>query len=121
MALDIQISESKSDVELSEKGRRDGEVISLDRRLFMQFLAFGEAANTDFYIEQLEQAALPGVLYEDLNDPSGLGLLTFSEEPTDFITWLRPLMHKPPFVKLKPKPEYTGRPGTECPIRISPF
>lgn len=107
MALDIQIPESKSDLDLSEKGKRDGQVISLDRRLFMQFLAFGGCAKTGRYVERLEQAALPGVLYEDLNDPGGLGLLTFSEDPADFINWLRPLVQGGPFADLIPKPGYT--------------
>jgi hypothetical protein len=107
MALDIQIPESKSDVDLSEKGKREGEVISLDRRLFMHFLAFGGCADTGLYVKRLERASFPGVLYEDLNDPGSLGLLTFSEDPADFIYWLRPLVGERPFSDLKPKPEYT--------------
>ena len=32
-------------LDLSEKGRRDGKVISLDRRLYMKFTAFGDCAD----------------------------------------------------------------------------
>ena len=108
MALDIQRAKPASTVDLSEKGRaQDGSVISLDRRLFMQFLAFGEAHDTELYVERLEESGLDGVLYEDVNDPHGLGLLTFSENPDDFLTLVRPLLRSHPFADLRQKPEYT--------------
>ena len=108
MALDIQRAKPASTVDLSEKGRaQDGSVISLDRRLFMQFLAFGEAHDTELYVERLEESGLGGVLYEDVNDPHGLGLLTFSENPDDFLTLVRPLLRSHPFADLRQKPEYT--------------
>jgi hypothetical protein len=44
--MDIQRAKPESMVDISEKGRsQDGSVISLNRRLYMQFLAFG-AINT---------------------------------------------------------------------------
>jgi chlorite dismutase len=46
----------------------------------------------------LEQAKLPGVLYEDLNDPWGVALLTFSETPDFFIGPLRRFLRQPPSV-----------------------
>ncbi len=108
MALDIQRAKPTSTVDLSEKGRGpDGQVISLNRRLFMQFMAFGEAHDTAMYVERLEEAGLSGVLYEDANDPHGLGLLTFSEKPDDFLTQVRPLLRTHPFADLRLKPEYT--------------
>ena len=108
MALNIQRAKPTSTVDLSEKGRaQDGSVISLDRRLFMQFLAFGEAKETAGYIEALEEAGLAGVLYEDVSDPRGIGLLTFSENPDDFLTRVRPLLQAPPFAGLRLKPEHT--------------
>jgi chlorite dismutase len=55
----------------------------------------------------LEEAGISGVLYEDVNDPYGLGLLTFSEDPDDFLTRIRPLLRARPFADLQIKPEFT--------------
>jgi chlorite dismutase len=107
MAVDIQLPSHKNDVDLAEKGQRDDKVISLDRRLFMQFLAFGGASETAPYAAQLDEAGISGALYEDINDPLGLGLLTFSEDPNDFFARLRPVLRARPFVDLRLKAEYT--------------
>lgn len=93
--------------ELRERSQTAGaEPTYLDRRLFMQFLAFG-AADSAALIPALVAAKLPGVLYEDINDPSGVGLLTFHEEAGFFIDELRAFLRRPPFGHLTPKPEYT--------------
>jgi chlorite dismutase len=106
--MDIKKAEPGSMVDISELGRnQDGSKISLDRRLYMQFLAFGAAHDPSHYVELLEQASIPGVLYEDLNDPYGIGLLTFSENPDDFLTEVHSLLRTPAFAELQSKPEYT--------------
>ena len=64
----------------------DGRTLTLERRLFMQLLAFGESERTDFLVEALSAAELPGVLYEDVNDPTGVALLTLTENPDFFVT-----------------------------------
>ena len=47
-------------------------------RLFMQLLAFGGCADVRAAHRGAGSvAALPGVLYEDVNDPRGVALLTF--------------------------------------------
>lgn len=108
MALDIQQREDKGGLDLSEKGRSsEGATISSDRRLFMQFLAFGDCQETEVLVEALKQAGIAAVLYEDINDPRGVGLLTFSEEPDYFLDEVRPFLTRPPFSALAPKPEYT--------------
>lgn len=95
-------------LDLSEKGRtKDGQPISLDRRLFMQFLAYGHCRDTGALITALQQAEIEAVLYADINDPQGIGLLTMHENPDFFITKLRRFLNQPPFVELTPKPEYT--------------
>ena len=73
----------------------------------MQFLAYGDCRNTGVLIETLHQAGIAGVLYEDINDPQGIGLLTFSENPDYFVTTVRMLLNQPPFAGLTFKPEYT--------------
>lgn len=94
-------------VDLSEKGKREGKTISSDRRLFMQLLAFGGCRDTAPIIEALKQKELTAVLYEDLNDPQGIGLLIHSEDPDYFLTEARTFLNQAPFDQLTPKPEYT--------------
>lgn len=106
--MDIFRADSVSKVDISEKGRgQDGSVISLDRRLFMQFLAFGAVQDPTQYAALLVKAEVQGVLYADLNDPYGMGLLTFSENLDDFLSNVHTLLRTPPFNNLKLKPEYT--------------
>lgn len=105
--MDINIMSPKNTVDMSEKGKRDGKTISLERRLFMQFMAFGKAFETESYIDRLVTEGLSAVLYEDINDPHGLGLLTFTENPEDLLTRSRPLLRSRPFAGLHIKPEYT--------------
>lgn len=94
-------------LDIRERGRLHGEAIFSERRLFMQFFGFGEVNRVDFLIEALEEAGLDGVLYEELNDPQGIGLLAFNEDPNFFVETLRPFLSRPPFVALLPKPEFT--------------
>lgn len=102
------MNQEASKLDLSEKGKdQDGRPISLDRRLFMQLLAYGGCRDAGSLIEALEQADVEGVLYEDLNDPQGIALLTFDENPDYFLTHVRRLLNRPPFSTLTPKPEYT--------------
>jgi hypothetical protein len=95
-------------VDLSEKGRNTaGETISLDRRLFMQLLVFTAAGETEPLRERLAESGLQGVLYADINDPYGVGLLTFSDDPDYFVNEVRTLVQQKPFVGLTPRPELT--------------
>ena len=94
-------------LDLSEKGKKDGQVITLDRRLFMQFLAYGNCRDTNAVIDFLADSPIDGALYVDINDPQGIGLITMSEDPNFFVTELRQMLNRPPFADLTPKPEYT--------------
>ena len=94
--------------DISEKGRSpDGQTISFDGRLFMQLLAYGSCHDTDALVTALERENIKGVVYEDINDPQGIALLTFAEEPEYFVTDMRRFLNQPPFSQLTPKPEYT--------------
>jgi chlorite dismutase len=96
------------DIDLREKGRNAaGEMIFTDHRLFMQFMAFGDVRSTAALVEALEKGRVAGVLYEDINDPRGVGILTFSETPDYFLDPLRDFLTQPPFGELVPKPEHT--------------
>lgn len=86
---------------------RGGAPQTSDRRLFMQLLAFGGAEDTRTLAADLDAAGLEAVLYEDVNDPRGVGLLTWSADPDFFIKTLRPFLHGSGFHALTLKPEYT--------------
>ncbi|RME26512.1 MAG: hypothetical protein D6800_06290 [Candidatus Zixiibacteriota bacterium] len=102
------MSQDKPILDLSEKGRGpDGQPISLNRRLYMQMLVFGNCPNPSPAIAALAEAGFDAVLYADLNDPRGVGLLTMSEDPDFFVSELRQFLNRPPFSELSLKPEYT--------------
>jgi chlorite dismutase len=94
-------------LDLSEKGgARNGQPQTLNKRLFMQLQAFTGCHHPEVLEQTLTRAGIEGVLYEDLNDPRGVGLLTMSETPEAFITKVRPVLNTGPFGSLTPKPEY---------------
>ena len=93
---------------ISERGgMKLGQPQRSDTRLFMQLLAFGGCADSRPLAEALTRANVAGVLYEDMNDPRGVALLTFSEMPAFFLDSVRPLLNQSPFASLVQKPEYT--------------
>jgi chlorite dismutase len=95
-------------IDVAEHGRSaDGQPTSLDRRLYMQLHAYGSASDTAGLISALEDAALVGVLYEDVNDPAGVALVTLSESPEAFVSEHRSFLQCSPFAELEPKPELT--------------
>jgi hypothetical protein len=100
--------ELPEEVDVLEHGRTaDGETSSLDRRLYMQLYAFGGARDTAPLVAALEGAGVEAVLYEDVNDPEGVGVLSLSESPDAFVTTVRQLLQEPPFADLRPKPDMT--------------
>jgi chlorite dismutase len=95
-------------LDLREKGgARGGERQTSDRRLFMQLLAFGNAGDTAPLAAELAASGLEGVLYKDANDPRGVALLTWSDNPEFFVTELRAFLNGSGFNHLVFKPEYT--------------
>ena len=100
--------EEVESVDVAEHGRTvEGESTSLDRRLYMQLHAFGGARDSATLGSALEAAGIDGTLYEDVNDPTGVALLTLSEAPEAFVSELRSFLQSPPFADLEPKPELT--------------
>ena len=95
-------------LDIREHGRApDGGPLVSDRRLFMQLLAYGGCGDPAPLVEALKGEHIAGVLYEDVNDPTGVALLTFDEDPNFFVTALRRVLNRSPFADLTPKPEYT--------------
>lgn len=86
---------------------KNGQPQRSDARLFMQFLAFGGCEHSQRLVDAVADAKIASVVYEDLNDPRGIALLTFSEDPNFFIDEVRPILNGPAFRPLVQKPEYT--------------
>jgi chlorite dismutase len=105
---DRPAEEATDAVDVAEHGRSaEGETTTLDRRLYMQLHAFGGAKDTGELVSALESAGVEGVLYEDVHDPTGVALLTLSEDPGAFIGDLRGFLQAMPFAELERKPELT--------------
>ena len=75
----------------------------------MQFLGFGglDPALESRLTRDLESSPVAAVLYADMNDYGGVGLLTMSESPDFFVREFRQFLSGSSFAGLKPKPEYT--------------
>jgi len=96
------------DPDLKERGRlKDGTPIFSERRLWMQFLAFGDCRNTSGLEKALAAFGHPSVLYADLSDPWGVGLLWMDEDPSFFTGPGRAFLNSSPFADLTFKPEFT--------------
>ena len=76
---------------------KDGQPQRSDTRLFMQFLAFGGCPDAGPLTETVAKAGIAGVLYQDVNDPRGVALLTFDQDPAFFVDRVRPIVNAGPF------------------------
>ncbi|MGA2641997.1 MAG: chlorite dismutase family protein [Spirochaetia bacterium] len=95
-------------LDLNEKGRaRNGKAQIMSRRLFVQLLVFDGCRDSRPLAGLLDARGIKGVLYEDLNDPTGIGLLTFDEDPGYFISTVRPLVSGDAFSSLRFREELT--------------
>ncbi len=70
----------------------DGKPQYSDRRLFLQLHVFEECHDPTFIIELVENGSLDAVLYDDLNHPTGIGVLFLAEDPAALITETRSLL-----------------------------
>ncbi len=89
-------------VDVNESGgKKDGVKQTMNRRLFMQLLVFrvpaGTSADTvgNQLVGLLRERKVGGVVYADTQDPRGLGLLTWGEDPATFVKDVRPLFADP--------------------------
>jgi hypothetical protein len=102
------VAQTPAGLELEEKGRpRDGQPQRLDRRLFVQLLAFNGCRDARPVRDALERQGIQGVLYEDVNDPEGIGVLAYDEDPAYFLDAVRPLALGEAFRGLHLREEYT--------------
>jgi chlorite dismutase len=77
------------------------------RRLFIQLQVFGGCGEAKPLIAALESTQAEAVVYADVNDPRGVGVLALSEDPRFFVTGWRDLLGSDPFAALTRKPELT--------------
>ena len=97
-----QIQEGMLDI----RERGAGQQVST-RRLFVQLQVFSGCADVRPLISALERSEIEAVLYLDVNDPRGVGVLALSEDPNLFVTGLRDVFNLPPFAELAHRPEFT--------------
>lgn len=99
---------NKVDVWERTKGYSGQPVQQMNRRLFMQLLGYECEAglNPTEAIERLgavlDEAGVAAVIYADMNNPRGLALLTWTEQPEDFLTKVRPCLAAPGMESLIP-------------------
>lgn len=99
-------------VDVRERGNdKNGQPITLDRRIFMQLLGFECAPDLDpreavrVLGEGLREQGVGTVIYADVNHPRGLLLLTFSEAAEDFVRKVRPAVAHPSLTGLSVRPD----------------
>ena len=106
--MDPHTTIAKQPLDIRETGAAvNGVRQTSDKRLFCQFLAFEGCAESGVLAQALAVSRIEGVLYEDVNDARGLGLLLMAEDPNIFVTEARRLLQNEPFVSLIQKPELT--------------
>src|SRR5215472_16036371 len=84
------VSEAANQMETGVDVRERGANQQLsDRRLFMQLQVFTGADADKPLVAALESSRIDAVLYADVNDPRGVAVLAFAEDPSFLATGLR--------------------------------
>ncbi len=91
-------------VDVQERGARGQ---TSGRRLYMQLQVFGGCADSKPLVHALEAGRVEAVLYADLNDPRGVGVVAMSEDPAFFVGAWRELLNAEAFAGLGQRPELT--------------
>ena len=73
----------------------------------MQLLAFGDCTDGGAVARHLQQAGVEGAVYEDVNDPHGIAVLSLTHAPDTFVDVVRRALRTGPCSGLTLKPEYT--------------
>lgn len=89
--------------ELAERGGPvRGVPQTLDSRLFFELLVFTGCRDAAAVVDAVRQSGLEAVVYLDVLDPYGVGLLLMSEDPSLFVGRARALLAGEPFLSLTP-------------------
>ncbi len=94
--------------DMAEKGApRQGMPQSLDRRMYLQLHVFTGCFDVAPITAAVHRSGMHAVVYLDVGDPRGVGVLLLSENEEDFTGRGRALLSKEPFASLTPRPELT--------------
>jgi chlorite dismutase len=103
----------KIDVWERTKGHGGQPVQAMDRRLFMQLISYECADGLDpnravsVLGKALDELGATGVMYADMNNPRGIALLSYGEDPADFVTKVRPAFNQASLNGLRSLPSLT--------------
>jgi len=84
-----------------------GEPQISEKRLFVQLQVYTGCERPDPLAEELKESGLESVLYLDVNDPKGVGVLALSEDPAVFTGELRRVLTHGHFAGLQHRPKFT--------------
>ncbi|MDA0746078.1 MAG: chlorite dismutase family protein [bacterium] len=95
-------------LDLRERGKDiDGQPQLSDRRLYMQLHVFDNCPDPTPLIEPLKASGLDTVLYADMNNPAGVGVVTMAESPDVFVREARCLFSHAAFSGLQRNADFT--------------
>jgi hypothetical protein len=100
------VSSSGDEMRIDVQERGANQQVS-SRRLFIQLQVLGGCLNATPLVRALESSRMEAVLYQDVNDPRGVGILSMSEDPAFFVAGLRDMLNAEPFAGLALRPEFT--------------
>ena len=105
------MSEARTRLEppdISERGGlKGGQPQRSDERLYMQMFAYTGCDDVPAVAQAVAQEPVDAVVYADLNDPKGIGILTVAQDPNVFVDVVRPLLNAGPIAALQIKPDLT--------------
>ena len=94
--------------DLSERGGlKGGHPQRSDERLFMQLLVYTGCDDVGAVARSFARAPVDAVVYENLNDPRGIGILTLSTSPGTFLDIVRPMLLHAPVSALAMQADFT--------------
>lgn len=95
-----------SELNIQEKGAPiDGAPQFSSKRLYMQLQVFGNCSNPQPIQQAFQSSGLEGVIYLDVNDPYGIGVLSMTEHEEDLPGKVRSFFHQSAFKGLLLKTE----------------
>ena len=107
-ALKMPEAPQQEQLDIKEYGApKNGVAQVSERRLFFQLQVFTGVGDARPLAEALQKSQLEAVLYLDVNDPPGIGLLFMSENPDVFTEQVRSFLANPLFKSLTRRPELT--------------
>lgn len=94
--------------DLREKGvDTEGNPQFTERRLFVQLHVFDQCKDPSALVSALAKLSVPAVLYLDVQNPFGVGVLLMSECADELVTSARNTFHQPEFSSLTYLPSWT--------------